>query len=87
MLIFMGTPHRGGNCVALASLFASTTTALFRRPKNDLLESLRGNSLLREERSDYFRHHLEDYYIISFFETLNSKVGGKNIGLVSLVAA
>ena len=81
----MGTPHQGGNKASLGSIAGRIATALLGNPANDLMESLVKNSLLREGSSNYFRHQLEDYYIISFYESLNYKVKGRSIGRVRSV--
>lgn len=82
----MGTPHRGGNNATLGKIAAHIATASLSSLSNDFMESLSRNSLLTEERSELFRHQLEDYYILSFYETLGRKVKGKGIGIVSLMA-
>ncbi|KAF2872761.1 hypothetical protein BDV95DRAFT_397503 [Massariosphaeria phaeospora] len=77
LLVFFGTPHRGGNHATVGDYVARLYKTMARNPRNDLVESLREFSDTATKRYEQFRHKLEDFLIISFFETLPySKVAG-----------
>jgi len=40
-----------------------------RTPPNTFMEALKKDSLFAESLAQHFRHQLEDYYILSFYET------------------
>jgi hypothetical protein len=81
-LVFFSAPHRGGNLVALGDIVAKISRTILQNPSNTFMETLKKNSALMETINDYFRHQLEDYAILSFYETLPM---GK-LGIVSLIA-
>jgi hypothetical protein len=43
---------------------------VIQNPKNTFMEALKKDSLFSDTLMDDFRHQLEDYYVLSFFETL-----------------
>ncbi|KAL9114581.1 MAG: hypothetical protein Q9187_007434, partial [Circinaria calcarea] len=69
-IAFFGTPHRGGNYAKLGDIVASITRGLLRNPSNTFMEALTRDSLFSDTLVEDFRHQLEDYYVLSFFETL-----------------
>ena len=69
-IAFFGTPHQGGNFAKLGDIAASIVRGVIRNPKNTFMEVLKKDSLFSDALVDDFRHQLEDYHILSFFETL-----------------
>lgn len=68
-IAFFATPHQGGNHVRLGEVVSTIARAVLRNPKNTFLEALKRNSAFADSLTQHFRHQLEDYYILSFFET------------------
>ncbi len=83
-LVFFGTPHRGGNGVALGKVVANIVTAVTGNDRNDILKSLSTNSLLTTNANDDFSHQWEDYKVVTFYETRKTKVKGLG-GVLSLL--
>lgn len=69
-LVFFATPHHGSDYATLGEVAATIARAVLRQPKNSFLESLKNHSLFSDSLKKHFRHHLEDFKIISFYETL-----------------
>jgi hypothetical protein len=78
-IAFFGTPHQGGNNATLGKVMSNVARAVLRTPKNNFLEALQKDSTFADTLSQNFRHLLEDYYILSFYETREFK----KLGLVS----
>ena len=78
-IAFFGTPHQGGNFATLGDVAASIVRGVLLNPKNSFMEALKRDSLFSQTLIDDFRHRLEDYHILSFYETL--PMG--SLGLVS----
>ena len=68
-IAFFGTPHQGGNHTYLGDIASSIARAVLRNPRPDFMEALKGDSLFADILVQHFRQLLEDYYILSFFET------------------
>jgi hypothetical protein len=81
-IAFFGTPHQGGNFAKLGDIAASIVRGVLHNPKNTFMEALKKDSLFSDTLVDDFRHQLEDYYVLSFYETLQM---GK-MGLVCVYA-
>ena len=79
-IAFFGTPHQGANDAQLGSIAASILRSVLRSPPNTFIEALKKDSLFQIVLAEDFRHQLEDYYVLSFFETHPT---GK-LGLVGL---
>jgi hypothetical protein len=75
---FFATPHRGGNHAKLGDIVASVAKGILRPPDNTFMEALTKDSMFAQEIIDDFRHQLENFVVLSFFETLPYK----KIGLV-----
>jgi hypothetical protein len=71
-LMFFSTPQSGPNnesskiafgkaCVSIAHLFIG-------KPTNDIMEALDPSSLFSDTLKESFRHQLENYRIVSFYE-------------------
>jgi len=68
-IMFFGTPHQGGNHARLGDVIASVARYVLRNPSNTLMEALKRDSILADILADSFRHQLEDYQMISCYET------------------
>ena len=68
-IAFFGTPHRGGNLATLGSVAASIARFTLRNPKNTFLKALKRDSLFADDLVQDFRQQLENYHVLSFFET------------------
>jgi ankyrin repeat protein len=77
-IAFFGTPHRGGNSARLGDVASSIARSVLRNPQNNLMEALKSDSLFSDSLIQNFRHQLEDFHIISFYETRSFK----GLGLV-----
>ncbi|KAK3936743.1 ankyrin repeat-containing domain protein [Diplogelasinospora grovesii] len=77
-IAFFGTPHRGANGVALGDIAASIARFALRKATNTFLEALKKDSLFADDLVKDFRQQLEDYYILSFYETQPFK----SVGLI-----
>ena len=73
-LMFFGTPHRGGNgtLVALGSLAAGIATHLGFRDHSDIVSALKDGSTFSDILQESFRHQLESYQIVSFYEKIGN---------------
>lgn len=69
-IVFFGTPHRGGNGASLGSIAASIARFCLRNVDNSFLESLKKDGLFANELINDFQGQLENYYVLSFYETL-----------------
>jgi len=78
-IAFFGTPHRGSAIAKFGDVAASIIRAVFHNPKNTFMDALKKDSMFSDFIIDDFRHQVERYQILSFFET--EKI--KNLGIVS----
>jgi hypothetical protein len=78
--VFFGTPHQSGNFASLGNIAASIARLCLRNPPNSFMEALKKDSLFADELARDFREQLEDYYVLSFYETLPFK----KLGLVDI---
>ncbi|KAA6414974.1 MAG: hypothetical protein FRX48_01725 [Lasallia pustulata] len=69
-IAFFGTPHQGGNFTKLGDIAASIIRGVLRNPSSTFMEALKKDSLFSDALVEDFRHQLEDYHVLSFFETL-----------------
>jgi hypothetical protein len=74
-LVFFGTPHRGGNNAVVGRMVASIARAVLGNPTNSYIEALQQNSFFAEAMSYDFNNRKEDFQVLTFFETLPSKLG------------
>lgn len=81
-IAFFATPHQGGNFAQLGDIAAKIWTTVVNNPQNTFLEVLKTHSLFSNEIIQDFKHQLEDYHILSFFEALPSKKFGASVGLI-----
>ncbi len=69
-IAFFGTPHQGGNFAKFGDIVASIVRGVLGNLKNTFMEALKKDSSFSDTLVDNFRHQLEDYYVLSFYETL-----------------
>ncbi|KAL9132774.1 MAG: hypothetical protein Q9175_006049 [Cornicularia normoerica] len=84
-LVFFAVPHQGGHGAGLGAIAKNIVLSLTGDAKNDIIESLKSNSLFQENQAAFFKHQLEDYQIVSVYEdmpTKLTKVFGKTTALV-----
>ena len=70
-LMFFGTPHAGPTedaKVKFGKICARVANKVVGDPKNDLMQALEKNVLFSEVLQENWRHHLESYRIVSFYE-------------------
>ena len=86
-LAFFGTPHEGGDerLVALGAAAARIASALHMQPSNDLIETLKKGSLFSDLLAEQWRHHLESYQLVSFWEGIGD-VGVHIVQVSSVVS-
>ncbi|RDW63617.1 hypothetical protein BP6252_11162 [Coleophoma cylindrospora] len=83
-LVFFGTPHHGAHGVELGMLAANVAKFVSNgSASNDLMESLKYNSLFTRQMSDRFRHQLELYKVVSFVEGKPMKLWGRGVTSIS----
>ena len=69
-LAFFGTPHDGGNkiLVLLGSAAARVASFVHLQASNDVIEILKSGSLFADLLGEQWRHQLESYQLVSFWE-------------------
>jgi hypothetical protein len=78
-IVFFVTPRQGRNFVKLGDIASAIARGVLRNPENSFMTALRADTLFADDLVKDFRHQLEDYYVLSFYETLPFK----KLGLVS----
>lgn len=73
-LVFFAVPHQGGHGGGLGGIAKNIVLSLTGDANNDLIESLKSNSLFQENQKTFFKHQLEDYRIVSVYETKPTKI-------------
>ena len=73
-LAFFGTPHAGGDdaLVALGKASIRIVRGLFRNPPNDIMQAVTHGSLYTDILQENWRHQLNLYKIVSFYEGIGS---------------
>lgn len=73
-LVFMGTPH-SGPADSSKVLFGKTCAKIVKKvhgnASNDLMEAVQNGSLFYDVLKENWRHQLENYQIISCYETID----------------
>lgn len=77
-IVFFATPHQGSNHAKLGDIAAKIARYSLRNEDNSFMEALKKDSLFGEELIENFRYQIEDFYVLSFVESL----GYKKMGLV-----
>jgi triacylglycerol esterase/lipase EstA (alpha/beta hydrolase family) len=81
-MAFFGTPHQGSTFAKLGDVVVSVVRSVLHNPKNTFMDSLKKSSLFSDTIVDDFRHQVEKYQILSFYETQKTK----NLGIVGTYA-
>ncbi|KAI9828117.1 MAG: hypothetical protein M1832_003644 [Thelocarpon impressellum] len=68
-IAFFGTPHNGGRHAKLGDVAAYIARGVLGNPPNTLMAALKEDSLVGDYLRDDFRHQVEDYHVLSFYET------------------
>ncbi|KAI0846312.1 hypothetical protein F5Y00DRAFT_244189 [Daldinia vernicosa] len=68
-IAFFGTPHKGGNNAGLADVIAKIARSLLGNPSNSFMSAIRAGTLFLDTIADDFRQLLEDFQILTFYET------------------
>ena len=73
-LAFFGTPHAGGSdaLVNLGKASIRIVRGLFRNPPNDIMQAVTHGSLYADVLQENWRHQLNLYKIVSFYEGIGS---------------
>jgi triacylglycerol esterase/lipase EstA (alpha/beta hydrolase family) len=79
-MAFFGTPHRGSTFAKLGDVAVSVVRSVLNNPKNTFMDSLKEDLLFSDTTVDDFRHQVENYQILSFYETQKTK----NLGIVGI---
>lgn len=85
-LVFFAVPHQGGHGAGLGAIARNIVLSMTGDAKNDIVESLKSNSLFQETQATFFKHQLENYQIVSVYENRPTKLTrflGKATALVS----
>jgi hypothetical protein len=68
-LIFFGTPHRGSDKATYGKVLSNIATTLTISPSSKLIAALQSNSDALQRLTSDFKHQIQRYKIISFYET------------------
>lgn len=77
--MFFGTPHDGPNLPQFfGNICSSIVRSISENSQNDVIDALTQGSLFSDILQDRFKHQLEDYKIVSFYEGIGN-VGAARI--------
>ncbi|OTA69235.1 hypothetical protein K449DRAFT_305367, partial [Hypoxylon sp. EC38] len=68
-IAFFGTPHRGGHHARIGDVVAKVARSISGGPSNNFMNALKEGSCFLDIVSDDFRQLLEDFQILTFYET------------------
>ncbi|OTA79757.1 hypothetical protein M434DRAFT_40981, partial [Hypoxylon sp. CO27-5] len=68
-IAFFGTPHRGGHHARIGDVVAKVARSISGSPSNNFMNALKEGSCFLDIISDDFRQLLEDFQILTFYET------------------
>lgn len=75
-VVFMGTPHRGSPKVPFADMLVLAAKATWRKPNNELLNSLRSNAGILNQQRANFTTIMGGFSVVCLYESSsNSKLG------------
>jgi hypothetical protein len=83
-VLFLSTPHRGTDLAETLNRILSVS--IFNHKPKQYINELRQNSSLIQDLNEDFRNYASKLQIFSFYETLKTAVGPKNI-VCSLLAS
>ncbi|KAI0423517.1 hypothetical protein F5Y09DRAFT_327184 [Xylaria sp. FL1042] len=78
-LVFFATPHRGGNHAVFGDVVAEIARSMLRNPGNTFMATLKSDSHYLSTITDKIRQMLEDFQILSFYDT-------RPLGRLSLIS-
>ncbi|KAI1376310.1 hypothetical protein F4677DRAFT_445568 [Hypoxylon crocopeplum] len=67
---FFATPHNGDNIAEIGQVAAKIACSVLGSPEDNLLSALERGSVFLDAVTDDFRQFLQDFQILSFYETL-----------------
>jgi hypothetical protein len=69
-LVFFGTPHAGGKnaLVTVGKICGRIVTMVSPNPPNDIMQALQKGSLFTDVLQENWRHQLNSFKIVSFYE-------------------
>jgi hypothetical protein len=76
-IVFLGTPHQGGNHTAWAKLVTSLATAVYKDNSERLIEALTKGSEVLERLQDSFSNIVDQFNIRTFVEEKGTGAAGK----------
>jgi hypothetical protein len=76
-VVFLGTPHRGGNHTAWAKIVTGLATAVYKDNDTRVIDALARGSEILERLQDSFSNIASHLSIRSFFEEQGFGVAGK----------
>lgn len=76
-VLFLATPHRGTDLAETLNRILSSS--IFGHSSKDYLAELTRNSVTIDELNESFRHHASKLRLFSFYETMVTPVGPRNI--------
>jgi hypothetical protein len=91
--MFLGTPHRGSQTADVATVLTEVVNVaakfgslgLAKNPlQKNILKELRTGSQSLRELHDTFRKRAPELQVKSFFETKDTVIGGKSLGIVCI---
>lgn len=68
-MAFFGTPHNGSKLASLASVVANVFSVAIGNRQPSFMEALGRNSLFADVIREDFRHGLEQFNVLSYYET------------------
>ena len=68
-IVFFSTPHQGGEAGSLGKIASKIVQATMPDTKSSFLDALESDSLFANTVVEDFRSQLEEYKVISFYET------------------
>ena len=71
----------------VADVASKICSVLTGEPSNSLLDTLKKDSLVNEISSDLFHHQINDYKILSFYETRKMDVRVKRLRMIPQVTS
>jgi len=67
-IAFFATPHGGGNYASFGRIISNIVNTSLNNEPNKLVKSLEKESEFLVDLDQAFRHQLEEYFYVSFFE-------------------
>ena len=74
-VVFMGTPHRGSDKVQLAEILVRVAKITWRKPNEELLQSLRSNAGALNQQRASFTTIMDGFSVVCLYESEPTGVG------------